>query len=176
MEFAIFITAMAILASVVLFSKKRRELEEREEQSRADQNEEDDDMTHMLMPSGGENDFKGILYQNDGIVEIDGQGNVTFALDKLNDNFNGRILFRSKFRDDILDESPEWVNIPILVKDGSGQGLSNMLYLSEAGEPGGQIETINYRIPAQVANKRLILQSYNQILPSAYLKITITAS
>lgn len=128
-------------------------------------------MTHILMPAGGEGDFRGLVYQNSGsIAEMDTGAKI--ALNNLNDGFNGTLELRAICIDVAEAQhgkgaaSP--LSVDIAVTNGNGFEQSSV-----TGDDG--YTEVPVDITISIANKNLVLQSSPFGTVVGYRNITITA-
>ena len=168
MKILFFVAMIAAIVVVAIWMSKRRKGSARP--SETDQ-KKGDDMTHILMPAGGEGDFRGLVYQNSGgITEMDTGAKI--ALNNLNDGFNGTLELRAICIDVAEAQhgkgaaSP--LSVDIAVTNGNGFEQSSV-----TGDDG--YTEVPVDITISIANKNLVLQSSPFGTVVGYRDITITA-
>ena len=166
MKILFFVAMIAVIAAVVIWMSKKH----KNKSIKPDQ-KKDDDMTHILMPAGGEGDFRGLVYQNSGsITEMDTGAKI--ALSNLNDGFNGTLELRAICIDVAEAQhgkgtaSP--LSVDIAVTNGNGFEQSSV-----TGDDG--YTEVPVDITISIANKNLVLQSSPFGTVVGYRDITITA-
>lgn len=175
MKILFFIAMLAAIAAVVIWMRERskNKISARPSESQ----KKDDDMTHILMPAGGDGDFRGLVYQNSGIItEMDTGAKI--ALSNLNDGFNGTLELRAILIDFAEAEggvgTAAALRIDINVKGGSGYGQSESLRVYGHFHS-GEYEEVSVNVSAFIENKTLTLQTDNPDIVLGYRNITITA-
>ena len=168
MKILFFVAMIVVIAAVAIWMSKRRKGSARP--SETDQ-KKDDDMTHILMPAGGEGDFRGLVYQNGGsITEMDTGAKI--ALSNLNDGFNGTLELRAICIDVAETQHGKGAASPlsadIAVTNGNGFEQSSV-----TGDDG--YTEVPVDITISIANKNLVLQSSPFGTVVGYRDITITA-
>lgn len=166
MKILFFIAMLAAIAAVAIWMREKR----KNKSIKPDQ-KKDDDMTHILMPAGGDGDFRGLVYQNSGsIAEMDTGAKI--ALSNLNDGFNGTLELRATCIDVAEAQhgkgaaSPLSVDIAVINGNGFEQS-------SVTGDDG--YTEVPVDITISIANKNLVLQSSPFGTVVGYRNITITA-
>lgn len=169
MKILFFIAMIAAIAAVVIWMREKRKnkISARPSESQ----KKDDDMTHILMPAGGDGDFRGLVYQNSGsITEMDTGAKI--ALSNLNDGFNGTLELRATCIDVAEAQhgkgaaSP--LSVDIAVTNGNGFEQSSV-----TGDDG--YTEVPVDITISIANKNLVLQSSPFGTVVGFRNITITA-
>lgn len=172
MKILFFVAMIAAIAAVAIWMSKKH----KNKSIKPDQ-KKDDDMTHILMPAGGDGDFRGLVYQNSGSITAYESG-ATITLSNLNDGFNGTLELRAILIDFAEAEggvgTAAALRIDINVKGGSGYGQSESLRVYGHFHS-GEYEEVSVNVSVFIENKTLTLQTDNPDVVLGYRNITITA-
>lgn len=175
MKILFFVAMIAAIAAVAIWMREKRKNKTSARPSEPQKKE--DDMTHILMPAGGDGDFRGLVYQNSGSITAYESG-TAIALSNLNDGFNGTLELRAILIDFAEAEggvgTAAALKIDINVKGGSGYGQSESLRVYGHFHS-GEYEEVSVNVSAFIENKTLTLQTDNPDIVLGYRNITITA-
>jgi hypothetical protein len=170
MKILFFIAMIAAIAAVVIWMREKRKnkISARPSESQ----KKDDDMTHILMPAGGDGDFRGLVYQNSGIItEMDTGAKI--ALSNLNDGFNGTLELRAICIDiaenQHLHGSSAPLTIDIAVVGGKGFNQTSVRVQDD------DFAETPVDIDVFIENKDLAIKSSPFGTVVGYRNITITA-
>ena len=167
MKILFFVAMIVAIAAVAIWMSKKH----KNKSIKPDQ-KKDNDMTHILMPAGGDGDFRGLVYQNSGsIAEMD--TGTKIALNNLNDGFNGTLELRAICIDIAEDQhlhgSSAPLTIDIAVAGGMGFNQTSVrVYDDDFAEAPVDID-------AFIKDKELLIKSSPFGTVVGYRNITITA-
>jgi len=170
MKILFFIAMIAAIAAVVIWMREKRKnkISARPSESQ----KKDDDMTHILMPAGSDGDFRGLVYQNSGIItEMDTGAKI--ALSNLNDGFNGTLELRAICIDIAEDQhlhgSSAPLTIDITVAGGMGFAQTDVrVYNDDYAETTVGIDVF-------IKDKELVIKTSPFGTVVGFKNITITA-